>query len=256
MRMRTIVCAAIVAVFLASVSAQASTITFYGSDIDGAAADWRTTTTAKPVDVDGDDLYGTDGWATWIGVEGATKTPPSAYRESNLPDYVGSFSESSGVDVARWGYAMIDDPTSPPADMASSTLSAWTGVVGGTHDLLSFTVDSDIENIDYFVMGVMADNLDNPVANSATFMLISSLGNSYEITLDATSGFNKTPDMYFFKVAGAVANEEFTLIGKSGSAPQYTTAAAVTWDSVAVPEPSTLMLLLGGLALLIFRRRK
>ena len=79
---------------------------------------WRTDSVAKPLDIDGDNVYGTDGWK-WFGWEIATDTgqhvdPANpAYDRESLPDYIASVSVAGRQWCGQNEFGLFDDPLNP-----------------------------------------------------------------------------------------------------------------------------------------------
>jgi hypothetical protein len=100
-------------------SATAATVTFVGKANDTTSANtasaqgnFRSTDVAKAFDVDGNDVYGTDGYKFWA---------TSAGTLTSLPSYITSITPvgTSGNGVGQWnaagpGFGPMDDPSLPP----------------------------------------------------------------------------------------------------------------------------------------------
>ena len=104
-------------------------------------------------------------------------------------------------------------------------------------------------------VGIGTDGLNSGVFAPGSIGLVELGGGGGLAEVAATVNANATTDMYFFDVTGGVAaGTQFQVIADSGTG-NYATHQLVTLD-VAVPEPSSAALLgLGGLALMLRRKR-
>ena len=87
----------------------------------------RTTTFVKPIDDDGDNVYGTDGYFFFATSPQATGTNNNGefdqYARVSLPGYVSAVGEIEGVWTAwGWGYLMIDNPDMNPGPSVNLSL--------------------------------------------------------------------------------------------------------------------------------------
>ena len=120
----------------------ASTVQLVGTDT-GTKAAWRTSGAVKPLDTDGDNIYGSDGWLIYSYADaGFQGTYNPATTRASLPAYISSISSpplawGGGAGLANFG--QIDDPLNAGA-LRNSThgLSP-----GGTPLTLTITRASD-----------------------------------------------------------------------------------------------------------------
>lgn len=234
-------------VFGASVMlSSAATINYAGFAEDTTVNDWRTAATAKSLDLDGDNIYGTLGAVHWT-VLGANEFP------ANSPNPGWSYGgENTAGQFKVAGYAVIDNLAAPLTDTEAG--------IGAVQSPGSFTFSMTGIAETYagkvLRIGVMADVLtaaEWAADTGKTFQITGAGGDSGVISLRGGGAGDGQPEMYFFDISGVNPGDSFTIATGSASAqPGY--LGPVSWDLYAVPEPSTA--LLAGALLLPFARRR
>lgn len=222
-------------------SANAATVVCSGVINDDAGSEisqWKTVSTTKTLDVDGDNVYGTLAHI-FYGVE--FKGQHSLYQYDGADSQVGPFG----------GYATVDHPSgdgSSPGDIQVHTTSNGGGG-GSDHVMFSFTaLAGSPANVR---IGIATDGVNDPGYSSATIGLREVGGSSFEYTMTST---NATLDMVFFDVTGITAGNQFEVFADTGTYG-FATHQFVTWD--AIPEPSSASLTgIASLAVAIRRRRR
>lgn len=229
------------AVILAVISSlHAATIAYTDSVLDNSGnevTEWRTSTTTKSLDADGDNIYGTFG-----GI---------AYGDAvfGAMDFV---SAQPQVGNAGSGYVIIDDVTIGDPDRMVRTT---TNNQVGTDDIVMYTfeLNTTVEAWETLRVGIGTDGLNGASFSPGSIGLaeVGGGGGLDEVSITA----NNTVDLYFFDVTGGVAaGTQFQVFADVGT-NNFVTHQLVTLD-VAVPEPSSVALLgIGGLAVLLRRRR-
>jgi len=218
----------------------AATIAFSGSVIDNSGnevTEWRTATTTKSMDADGDNNYGTFGAIAFGDTTIGAMT------------FIGAQTQTGPFP----GYATIDDiDGSPSADRQVRTTS-YNGGLTTDIAMYTFAVNTSVEAWETLRVGIGTDGLDNGIFAPGSIGL-KELGGGGGLAEVAVTG-NATIDMYFFDVTGGVsAGTQFQVFADVGT-NGYVTHQLVSLD-VAIPEPSSAALLgLGGLAMLLRRRR-
>lgn len=232
----------LVAIFLAATAfsnAFAGQVTFQDVMFD-LGSGWRTSTVSKSIDIDGNNVLGSRGYILPDGTK-------------SLPDVLTALVQDPSFFGGNLAYASIDDPTTTPGGnptlQQSQTFNPAVGN-GNFADLLSFTFIQSAT----FRIGVMVDNLDTPTYNPLSIGIRQSDNSTSAIyTLVSENG---NPDWAFFDVTGN-AGETFVVSSQASSAgPGYATLGAVAFDSVATPEPSTMLLVGTVLASAGLFRRK
>ena len=225
-----------VAAFTGSASAA---ITYVGGQsnleahTDDPAVGWRNTTTVKTLDIDGDNIIGTDGYDIAGG------------GPEVLPSYVLSATYSGGHNQLK---GFMDDPLDPTgADMGAG----WAGNSSGNTIVFQ---GSDLAT-GTLRLGVLYDSDWNLAWGTQTFTLTQTVGGSDSVTTPTLTLAGDGLDVAYFDVTGIQDGDTFQLtIAKV--AIGWTHVAGITFDTAPIPEPTTTALLgLGGLAL-ILRRRK
>lgn len=191
---------------LGTVSAGAGTSAFAGSDLT-TAGQWRTASVVKPKDPDGDNVYGTDGYAIW-GLDGVETVVNPAYatitRNPALIFYPGNP-----------GYQNIDDPTNPAGPQKVTGAISSPNPPGSTDPTDFYTLTFTQARL--VRMGVLVDNSTEPALSPATLRLRQTAGGTYDSGYfaagDGTSR-NKTVDYYFFDIA-AQAGDVFVISGNN-----------------------------------------
>ena len=250
MKTRMMVIVAMVAVIaMAGVAEGAATITHVGDDVDGTGPNWRTTAVTKPLDVDGNDVYGTDGWLRPVN------NPPSASNPSYLtPTYLvaGNYGDSAVyVDDA----ALLPGPAVAP-DVHSGQMEQ----SGNTADAIQIDVTSDAS----FRLGVESDYTSGFLGTGSSFTSVrvwQSAGGIADTGMIAAPGKTAVADWMLFDIVGAQAGDQFIVSVESFTNPWgASTISHAFFDTIpaddgeVVPEPAGLGLI--GLALLAVRRKR
>jgi len=246
----------------------AAIITFTGADPN--VVDWRNPSVAKPLDTDGDNIYGTDGYVMFAAVPSGssttlartttasnpftfsgTGTPPTiAATVQTLnaqPVYVSAFTDVSGFNFVQTStsFTRIDNPTIPGTTLMQSGVGSENGQ-GSRSPLFMFTVNNNAPRT--FVVGLFFNNSNSGLANVSIIDTATGIGPS----LQPRTGVQAL----FFSINGATPGEQFSMVA-TGNPSSNWDIMGITFDT-SIPEPTTL----GGCAAatLVFlwlgRRRK
>ncbi|TWT86668.1 hypothetical protein Mal64_34970 [Pseudobythopirellula maris] len=250
-------------------------------------AGWRANDVAKTLDLDSNDVYGSDGYAMFGtrfdypnanatgGNAFVTPTDNSVYPNLiDLPSYVASSQILASRKAGGWSYALIDDPqlTNGVRDYswgASQTPASVfqppyvkLGVLDGNGspsgadptispaERWSFTVGPAAPR--HIRVGVMTDGLDS--TNWAPSEVIMQMTGGGSATT-GTVAKNRFIDMHFFDIFGAQSGDEFVFLASNpggGSAG----IAGFAFESSNVPEPSALVLVATTLLVGLGSRRR
>lgn len=222
---------------LLPVSARAATVVYAGTVTDDAGSQisqWKTPSTVKSLDPDGDNIYGT---LAHLFYRIEFKGQGTLYTFNSSDAQVGPFA----------GYAVVDHPDGVSADTQVRTT---TNNASGLMDDVMFTFTAVAGSPANVRIGIVTDGLDGPQFSPASIGLRQIGGSSAEFTLTSV---NNTLDMVFFDVRGIVGGDQFEVFGDSGSGG-FATHQIVTWD--VIPEPGVPILLLTGSILATIRRRR
>ena len=198
----------------------------YAGTHDSMGSAWRTAATVKPLDLDGNNVLGTDGY----------------YVRNNLrssqPEYVAS-SWHTGSGYNHSGYADIDDPDVVPPGTATITVGT-SNPTGDDIRIFSFVLGGTVPG--RFRVGVMMDGLDAAQYNPGEVYMQEIGGGAVQSSkVDTTGGlYNDTnPDWIFFDVIDFPVGSE---VGVYASRGVQTTATlqAFAFDS-AVPPRGTMV---------------
>ena len=219
-------------------------IAFAGQDLS-THPNWRTTSVAKPMDSDGDNVYGTQGY--YIRSSGLTM--------SSLPAYVSGVVNFAGSTFSNAAYSDFDDPRVAPGPSVvdlTDTGIFYSPFVAGTqgqeYDLLSFTLSQDAA----FRLTVLTDNADPATVTPALLRLRGGGANS---GLIPTTDWNRNVDYYFFDVVGH-AGDQFILSGTKQTADSVG-VAGIAFDATGdIPEPATMVLFVLGASAVAARLRR
>jgi len=218
-------------------TARAAVITYVGlhENVESHANDptvgWRNPTSpAKPMDLDGDNIYGSDGYTLF------------GRPYEMLPAYVTAIQPLQTVlGPDALDYAMIDNPNDPTGnDIKAGTLFL-NGVIG-EFAFASFVVNGNAPSV--FRLGILVDNGDSP--NPPPFIRVAGAsGDSGQFQGNTLP--DRNPDWYFVDINGAQAGDEFTVyFGNTDTGNLLLGGLAFDNDEVppdGVPEPSSALLL-------------
>lgn len=225
--------------------ARAATVTYAGSIEGTQVNEWRTTTTTKTMDIDGDHVYGTFASVQWT-VAGLNEYPagsgsPGWHYAAGAAQYGGYATQldrnAGGADVGasimltQFGFEM----TGTPATYAGQTVR-----VGIMADMLNSAEWAGDQNKGYRLVQTVGGG-----------------GDSGVVSLRGGGAGNGVPEMYFFDLTGVNPGDTFRLDALNNVSGAGQTQAGylgpVSWD--IVPEPA--VTLLGGLGMLgLLRRRR
>jgi autotransporter-associated beta strand protein len=219
------------------------TITYVGVDTT-TKGDWRTTGVVKPLDPDGDNAYGTDGWMT-ADTGGGISNPSYATLA-----YIGGTPDGQNN-----AYIPIDQPLTPGTLVANETANPrwYSGTANTTeHDLATISLTA----ASTFRVFLLADiRTDNSAYNSIGYRIRQTTGGWDDSYMQTFSNDNSGGDWHVFEISG-VAGDVFTISGRTGPAgennltrvgidsePSVPVASAAstdwntttTWDTLTVP---------------------
>ncbi|MES2597722.1 MAG: cadherin domain-containing protein [Verrucomicrobiota bacterium] len=200
-----------------SVSATAPAV--LRSDLTTGAA-WRRPAVNKPLDADGNHVYGTDGYAMW-GLGGTiTNVAPAYATVTKL---------AAGYYGGNGSYTSIDNPADPDGAKVVTGINYANPGVGASQNFVrvTFTQAKTVR------IGVLVDNADRLTLSPATLRLRQTTGGSYDtghLAAATAATRNKSSDWYFFDVV-AKAGDIFELSGNSHATDSETGIGGVVFDS-------------------------
>lgn len=255
-------CTSLLLLACATSQLNAATIQYQGVDATSAVAEWRTSTTLKTLDIDGDNVYGTFGAVNWTpgSGAGAASTINAQAAGSTAPGwaYVDEVSWTQDH-FANSGYTMIDDLQNPSLDtLAGIGAVNWPGSITFEMTGTAATYAGATVRI-----GFMADVLalsEWTADQGKTYQLTQTFGGSGDsgiISLRSGGSGNGQPEMYLFDVTGVSPGDRFTITAHSSSV-QAGYVGAVSFDLIptVIPEPSSALLGAAGLMAVLVRRRR
>ena len=191
--------------------AQASVIHYAGSLINAPEVpEWRTVSTPKAFDIDGDDVYGTFA-SLHFQVQGNFSGSTISYV-------------SSGSQYRNAGYTYIDHLPNPAIDsQAGIALSGHTFQVNATLPRLR--------------VGVMRDVLapgEYAADTGKSFQLVQAGNPSNASIIVGSPTGNGAPEMYFFDIFNVQAGEQYSILGFNtpSVSGQSGYVSSVSWDRV------------------------
>jgi hypothetical protein len=208
---------------------------------------WRSGAVA--IDIDGDGVLGTDGYAF---VRGPLEIVNASY---------GTLSgNGTSVYNGNGSYALVDDPITTPG-------GAPTTVFGGTWNptpgvgiqtsgpIATFTATQDMTSADIIRLGIMIDNLDGSAFNSSAIRVTDSNGGDTGLIDVSTTDFNNlTPDWLFVDITNLSSGDTVDIFGTGGT-NGFATIGSLSLDSLTTPEPTTIALWsLLGIGIVSYRR--
>jgi len=265
----TTVFAAVCAVALSAQTASADTVTVAGSLQDNPNSfeigRWSRTSNAKTFDLDGDNFYGTDGYAWMNDSNVSGKVSVFTSLTESAPSYTGNIaytgfgsgasSSFSGAEdrlnptdtgTVNVGYAGVDYPS---GDSGVQTLQ----------EVFAYTLNRDMLAKETFRVGVVLDSLADTQIGADALRLVA--GSAQADATMVSNSRNGTMDMYFFDIAGLSSGETIEIwlsnaTVTSGKSFNAATIGGVTFDSVVIPTPAALPAGLAMLGVFAMRRKR
>ncbi len=258
-----------VAAFAAAMSFAATAfsaqVTLVGQE--SAMAPWRSMDVAKAYDLDGDNIYGEEGYV-WYALGGgggwADTSDPLNYNDGthvtrkDVPPYL-TLANNGQARVYYYNYPLIDDPLQDPAPVVSDVISGLASttytVPGQWGTVMNITFGAGAPAL--LRIGVAFPSLAGANTDTPTdIRLQQTAGGSASATAAVVASATLQIEGMFFDVAGAAAGDTFTLSLKRapGSVNTIVVYSGVTFDVIPEPGPAS-MLLLGVIATAAMRRR-
>jgi hypothetical protein len=232
--------------FLPSASDAATVIAYAGADITTNGA-WRTNSVVKPLDADGNNIYGTDGWQAGSWAAGVS-LPAYATVAVNAPN---SFDAASLSGVT---YTSLDNPNGVGV-LETGVHYYGSAVTGTEQDFYTITLTQAAD----FRLGMITDHTDFAAISPSQLRVRQTVGGSANSGLITTIDRDLDGDYYFFDITGGQAGDTFVVSGVVSTFPDGTPPGArsnglggITFDTI--PEPS--ISILGGLGLVALLRRR
>ena len=214
---------------------------------------WRTSSTVKPLDADGDNIYGTDGYQVFRSPNpGGSPTGDSSVV--SLPSYA-TVNTLPGLSYFQgtptFDYVDIDDPSQTGAGTVPNIESGIlyeVGVFGGTTEWL----DIGFSQSGTYRVGFLVDNTDFTTISPLDLTLTQTVGGG-DIASYTLSERDLDADYYFFDIEADV-NDVFRLSGDGDGDRGANGIGAVTFDTVVDPvsvpfefSPSLGLMIMGGI---------
>ncbi len=202
-------------------AANTASIVFAGADLT-TNGKWRTSTVSKTLDIDKDNIYGSDGYILITSPDVNLSEPPAYAAVENLTPL-----EFKGGNTTKPTYLSIDNPKGSE-DLFTGTWF-YSGNAHEEHNFVVITVTKK-QNMR---IGVLIDSHDYPDISPINLHMKQTAGGS------ADSGVIKSnlePDLngdwYFFDLSNVVPGDQFTLSGTNSRSRQSNGISAITFDSL------------------------
>ncbi len=238
--------------FATAIFAYSAAVSLVGVDESTNDA-WRTTDLAKPLDANGDNIYGTDGYLIASFGDASDQVDPAYAIVSILV---------VGPEIAEAHQAKFDDVnlTGPGPVPEVITGDYWTG--GGAQGLLEDFFTIELTQAGTYRVGVIGDQTpDNPAGlfwEASIGIGLKGPGGVDSGNIDITGGVgapwrDADVDYVLFDITGDVG-DVFTVYGENDSRWGANALGGVFFDTV--PEPGVPILAALGWVGLILRRRR
>ncbi|MCP5014650.1 MAG: hypothetical protein GY938_05125, partial [Ketobacter sp.] len=168
-----------------------------GSDLETNDG-WRSVDVAKALDVDGDNIYGTDGWYLFRSASSSAQVPPPYVQVAGSPGT--SLYGPAGI------YIPFDDPDATGSGSVADVNSGTVYRAGHSqeHDLVVITITEPAS----FRLGVIQDNHDHAEISPVSLRLRHTAGGNRDSgPLDTSQDQDRDGDYYFFDVTDAQPGE-------------------------------------------------
>jgi hypothetical protein len=200
-------------------SAAPPSVTFVGADTTTNDA-WRTTSVAKPLDIDGDNIYGSDGFYLYSGGTHTLTAPPPYATVSPRPGMT--------VYSGNASYIFYDNPDLTGAGPIPNVL---TGVIYNTNNPTEW-VDITFTQPGLFRVGIITDNADFIPISPLNFRFQQITGGTVDTGYVAASGDrDRDIDYYLFDVE-ANAGDVYRLSGQNDPGHTSNGIAAIFFDGI------------------------
>lgn len=219
---------AVVAVAILAVNTNAADITYEGyqgnveSPADDPTTGWRNPTPAKPLDLDGDNILGSDGYYAF----GSAISQPS---------YISSWALYANLGL-NWstGYGVADDPADPTgAD--TKPFGRWAGDSGPDGSMFEFTITGTDLDGKTLTVGLLFGHWTTP--KTYQFELRQYAGGSGTASSPVFSSSGGALEVAYFNVTGASAGDTFVVITSASESSRN--MIGWTFDtSAAGPTPT------------------
>lgn len=220
--------------FATPATATYAAITYVGTqfDIESTGNDptvgWRNTTPKKPMDIDGDDILGTDGWR--MGTVGQTVSDPPYLKTAKTAP--------NGNAHGRW-----DNPDDPSGDDTNQGVlhDSKAGTGDTTKPLVTFTITEDFPEDRVLRVGLLFDVQGGP--NTATYTITQTFGGTATATTPVHTWTGERLDVAFFDLTDLRKGYQFQVTSQTIDTPNYPHAfeqlVGVTFDTGLVkPDES------------------
>lgn len=198
-------------------------VTFAGAQTN-LGVGWRTSSQPKPLDLDGDNVLGSDGYSL-VG------------RTAVLPGYVSLASILTSTYPGNTSYSLLDDPTNLASLFTTGTMNPFPGL-GTNANIFQFTLNSNAVGRKIRV-GLLVDNLDAASFNASSLNLRQLYGNQVTggpVATIAPALNDRVPDWLFFDLANPADGDVFVVQGMGG-----TNGAATLGGVIFDSQPPTLL---------------
>ncbi len=187
--------------------AHAASISYVGTQDNMETKDndptvgWRRTTPVKTLDIDGDNVVGTDGYRT-------------SNRSAN-PAYATATVVAPNIN----NFSRIDDPNSTTADVQTGALhDASAGLGVETVALLEFVITGAIPVGETLRVGILMDSVGSALGtNSATYTLKQTVGGSATATTPVLTYQDGSLDVAYFDVTSPTVGDTFVVTSTTSS---------------------------------------